>query len=691
MTWLKNTGTLLSMYPNLNSGLNSIVHGANKFVSVGDSTILTSLDGNTWIERQHTFSGTFNSISWNGSQFLIVTPIDTVLSSIDGISWTSHQTPGANGIRFAIWGNSRYIGFGGNSVYSSTDGISWTSAPLPDDELINDALWTGSKFIAVGQRGTYSGWEGALITSPDGETWEASTSNGIANSPWNSIAQTNAGLIAVGQFGWVAKSADGVVWGSERAHDYKGEYIPDDLSIPTFQRVTTTSKYIVALNHRGGIAFSEDGNYWQYQQFGSSSDKYPLIFTGFFDICSYHDSLFAVGAHASILFSEIDAPSIGKAPLISPAHASRVAPPAQVCSWNSATNAVRYSLQISDDSLFSSLTDQVEEVSSTSISLVEYNIELDTGKTYYWRVKSINATGGHAFSDVWKFTAAPPPPESPVLITPNNGAAEQPLNIQLSWYPLYTATSYRVQVSADSLFSILFSDDSSLISETFAAGQLSAGTTYYWRVLAKGNGGAGPWSETRSFSTIPQKPESATLYFPSNSAIIRTDTVRLIWSKANPLVGTYRLQVATDSLFQNCFLTDSTITDTATTLRLYMNATIYWRVQARNISGWGDFSDTGKFIVDMLSTAVLPKQYSFKLTRALYNSSSITYALPKASDVSLRIYNAQGKVIVARYHSNQEAGYYKEPFDISRLSGGFYVLDFKASSFAVKRVLHKFR
>ena len=95
-----------------------------------------------------------------------------------------------------------------------------------------------------------------------------------------------------------------------------------------------------------------------------------------------------------------------------------------------------------------------------------------------------------------------PPPATPTLAVPENGAANQPVTLTLSWNALPEAMSYRLQLSTDMNFSTTIVDDSSLTTTSREVGPLAHNTIYYWRVSAKNIGDTSPWSSVWSFTTI---------------------------------------------------------------------------------------------------------------------------------------------------------------------------------------------
>ncbi len=121
---------------------------------------------------------------------------------------------------------------------------------------------------------------------------------------------------------------------------------------------------------------------------------------------------------------------------------------------------------------------------------------LALGKVYYWNVQAVGngttirtsawANGGVDF----KFTVAPPVTlTAPTLIDPANGATGQPLSLTLQWTDPNSSPNelhYKVRFKlAGGLYAVttLGPDVTSLLKTG-----LKAGKTYYWSVMALGNG-----------------------------------------------------------------------------------------------------------------------------------------------------------------------------------------------------------
>jgi hypothetical protein len=100
---------------------------------------------------------------------------------------------------------------------------------------------------------------------------------------------------------------------------------------------------------------------------------------------------------------------------------------------------------------------------------------------------------------------APPVPEAPTLSSPNNGAQSVALTPTLSWNSVSGASSYKVQVAADSIFStgkLAINDSTLTVNSMSISNSLTPSTKYYWRVYAKNSEGSGQASAIWNFTTI---------------------------------------------------------------------------------------------------------------------------------------------------------------------------------------------
>ena len=108
------------------------------------------------------------------------------------------------------------------------------------------------------------------------------------------------------------------------------------------------------------------------------------------------------------------------------------------------------------------------------------------------------------------------PSASPTLVAPAEGAVVQPdstfdPDLTFEWNPAGENLYYRLQLAADPSFSELARDRfvPGLDQTRQPLHLVSGDQRYYWRVRAENAGGAGPWSEVRSFLTSEAPPPQA--------------------------------------------------------------------------------------------------------------------------------------------------------------------------------------
>ena len=161
--------------------------------------------------------------------------------------------------------------------------------------------------------------------------------------------------------------------------------------------------------------------------------------------------------------------------------------------WNAASRAATYQLQVSTDSIFASpfFNDSTITILSRIVG------PLNEHTRYYWRVNARNAGGTSAWSGTMRFTTTL---AAPNLISPAQNAVNVPVSTYLTWSMVPSATDYRVQLSTNASFTGPLLVDNSNFATSQSIGPLSLNTTYYWRVYAQNSSGAGPWS-SQQFST----------------------------------------------------------------------------------------------------------------------------------------------------------------------------------------------
>ena len=188
----------------------------------------------------------------------------------------------------------------------------------------------------------------------------------------------------------------------------------------------------------------------------------------------------------------------------------------------------------------------------------------------------------------------------PVLVDPANGAViSAALPDTLSWVPSPGATSYRMQVTTDSTFSLKDSlvIDSTIAKTTFIVSGLKP-KIYYWRVMAEaGSTDTSAWSSGWSFTNGPPPPPVQ--ISPPAQSSNRPSPITLRWTGTFAQSFHVRLaQYEGDFTFApSDIVVDTTLTaDSLVVGGLKLGQPYYWRVMSINRNGDGPWSSIGNFV-----------------------------------------------------------------------------------------------
>ncbi|HEY5125231.1 MAG TPA: T9SS type A sorting domain-containing protein, partial [Ignavibacteria bacterium] len=281
-------------------------------------------------------------------------------------------------------------------------------------------------------------------------------------------------------------------------------------------------------------------------------------------------------------------------------------------------------------------------------------------------------------------------PNTPNLISPTNGSNILTLTPTLDWSDVTGSTSYTVQAATDTSFINLAVNQSGLIASQYPipSGALLGNTTYYWRAKSVNEAGSGPWSVRWNFRvvTIPPVPN---LVAPPNNSTNQPPTVLLDWDSLAS-ASSYRIQIATDSLFNSMIYDTSGVTRSYLQMRpfiLFANVKYFWRINAVNLAGTGPWSVVWNFRVNPTGvyqySSDIPKE--FKLYNNYPNpfnpSTTIRYQIPKEQFVILKVFDITGKEIETLVNERQSPGTYEVRWNASKYSSGVYFYKLESKYF----------
>ena len=256
--------------------LRAIAFNGSRLVVVGDAATIFAGDFNygnsnppgvsAWTPASSLplgFTANLSAAVASGG-FLAVGRDGSTINSPDGLTWASGtQIPGA-GINAVTVGTpsslTTFVAVGdGGVIFASIDGaLTWITVPPITPNNLFGVSFINGQYVATGAAGT-------LLTSLDGRTWAAQTSNTGNALRGAAFANTAAGprYVAVGDAGTVVTSPDAIAWAQ----------IPS-LFAENLNGVVFRTRFVAVGQAPAGqsarVAFSDDGVSWTVTSAGSS-------------------------------------------------------------------------------------------------------------------------------------------------------------------------------------------------------------------------------------------------------------------------------------------------------------------------------------------------------------------------------------------------------------------------------------
>ena len=272
-----------SYTPNMDI-LIGVAWGNDRFVAVGyDGAIAQSRDGRRWQPvPQRATRASLNGITWGGGRFVAVGSDGVIVYSADGEDWKMAPDTGISSLDDVVYNGERFVAVGKGIILHSSDGKRWdvSRSGLTPWEWLNDVVWSGERFVAVGD---------SILHSSDGERWETATveveGEAIETADgygwWSGIAWNGSGFVAVGLGGAILVSGDGLHW--QHASDSRA-------LLPNLVGVAWGGERFVAVGIYPGsmVLHSADGQRWRNASVGPDYPVYGVVRAG--------DRFVAVGA-----------------------------------------------------------------------------------------------------------------------------------------------------------------------------------------------------------------------------------------------------------------------------------------------------------------------------------------------------------------------------------------------------------
>jgi len=209
-------------------------------------------------------------------------------------------------------------------------------------------------------------------------------------------------------------------------------------------------------------------------------------------------------------------------------------------------------------------------------------------------------------------------PDVPEPVAPLGGEAVEGSFVEFRWMLVRDATNYRVQIAADQSFENIWFDEviGDTASLTLYDHLPERGQSLYWRIRSLSEGDWASWSEPVSFVVTGDRddervqaveepalqPEISPLIpsvvSPTAGARLEGIYVSIEWSYVSG-ASNYRVQVASDSSFQNLRFSETLGDTTSLTLIDYLpeqGHSFFWRIRSRTQDEWHPWSETYHFV-----------------------------------------------------------------------------------------------
>ena len=255
-------------------------------------------------------------------------------------------------------------------------------------------------------------------------------------------------------------------------------------------------------------------------------------------------------------------------PLGKPAVSSALSNGSPKISWKAVTGATKYSVYRSTakDGTYTCIK------TVTGLNYTDTSSSLVKGKTYYYKVKAVNANGYSAYSTA---VTAVPLGKATVSASLSNG------NPKISWKAVSGATKYAVyrSASSDGTYKLIKTTENLYYTDTSTA--LIDGKNYYYKVKAVNSYG---------YSAVSSYAKVLVLDKASVSSSLSDGKPKISW-KAVSGATKYSIYRASDKTGEyKCIATVTTLSYVDKSTALENGKTYYYKVRARSDGGYADYS-----------------------------------------------------------------------------------------------------
>nr|MBC8485550.1 T9SS type A sorting domain-containing protein [Bacteroidota bacterium] len=294
------------------------------------------------------------------------------------------------------------------------------------------------------------------------------------------------------------------------------------------------------------------------------------------------------------------------------------------------------------------------------------------------------------------------PPSPPVLIFPDSVIVES-LDLIFNWNPSYDPDPYdKISYHILWTYQHLLTDSVTTDSCFCVVNNLIENGRYTWYVNANDQNGGNSQSRQRPFwvDAIPEPPKGFATISPANESAGLGSEIAFIWQESidpDPFdLVKYDIVYTINTDDSSTYEYISEIADTTTTLNLTENGVYYWKILAYDKDQFIIPSNDDEWYVFTVGNVAIDGGLLIPVEFALHSNypnpfnptTTIRYDIPKATNVTLTIYNMNGQVVGRLVNQKREPGYYSVNWDAQNVSTGVYFYQIRAEGFQqVKKCL----
>lgn len=523
------------------------------------------------------------------------------LSTDKGITWNAIGLTSSSAVAALAINSSGYIFAGtyGNAYLSKDNGVTWTTINngLPASPSVLSLAINSSGYVFAGL-GNGSTNLGVYLSKDNGSNWSFS---GLANCGGiHKISINSAGYLFAGTDNGVFLSTDaGTNWTQDGLAG---------IPVMTFA-LTSDGKIFAGTYNSWGTYFTVDnGTNWTQINDGLTGNVSSLALnsTGYLYAGTWGNGIYR--AKISLFVPQVT-PA-----LITPANLSTDLSITPILTWGAVSGSLSYRLQVSYDTLFSSIVFDTSGIKDTSH--VMFN-SLSLKTKYFWRVNASNKFGVSVWSNVWIFTTtssqAIAATNSATNVSQNSATLNgtvNPKGLSTSVWFDYGPTTYYGYTAA-AVESPLTGNSN--VSVSAAINGLALYTLYHYRTVAENTSGRiyGPDSTFTTLSTLATATTNTPLKVSLTGATL-TGTVNPSGSTT-----TVKFQYGTSTTYSNTITAVqspasgySDVNVSASVTGLTQNTVYHYRVMATNSTGGVSYGLDETFTTYSTSIS-LDHKYSF--------------------------------------------------------------------------------